>query len=173
MNTSITNDDKSNSSSLFRHPSLSKKVLSALLAFLLAFLCVTPLAGCTSKPDYGQYTAEPGSEYQAAQTDSDHSDSSSASSSSSGSTTNSSDSSSSESSSTTEGPVSVSAEQGEQPSLAEIPEFEGDPYIEVNYNEPSFTEVILSWTTKVVVVPHLPLLGKKLCPPKNAKASVK
>lgn len=132
--------DSSSLASLVRYPSLPNKLLSALLAFLLAFLCVTPLAGCTSKPDYGQYTAEPGSEYQAAQTDSDHSDSSSASSSSSGSTTNSSDSSSSESSSTTEGPVSVSAEQGEQPSLAEIPEFEGDPYIEVNYNEPSFTE---------------------------------
>ena len=132
--------DSSSLASLVRYPSLPNKLLSALLAILLAFLCVTPLAGCTSKTDYGQYTAEPGSEYQTAQNDSADSESSSASSSSSGSATNSSNSSASASSSTTEGAVSVSAEQGEQPSLAEIPEFEGEPYIEVNYNEPSFTE---------------------------------
>ena len=59
-----------------RYPSLPNKLLSALLAVLTClFLCVAPLAGCTSKTDYGQYTAEPGSEYQTAQNDSADSES--------------------------------------------------------------------------------------------------
>lgn len=94
-------------------PTTHSKALLALTVLLVGVLCLVPLWGCSEKVDYGQYTAEPSSEYQ--------------------NTKNTVDSS-------TEEIVSVSAPEGGQPSLADIPEYEGDPYIEVNNNEPSFTE---------------------------------
>lgn len=94
-------------------PTTHSKVFLALTALLVGVLCLVPLCGCSEKVDYGQYTAEPSSEYQ--------------------NTKNTVDSSTGEI-------VSVSAPEGGQPSLADIPEYEGDPYIEVNNNEPSFTE---------------------------------
>ena len=94
-------------------PATHSKALLALTVLLVSMLCLVPLCGCSEKVDYGQYTAEPSSEYQ--------------------NTKNTVDSSTGEI-------VSVSAPEGGQPSLADIPEYEGDPYIEVNNNEPSFTE---------------------------------
>jgi len=90
------------------------KFLRIFFALLLS-LCVLPFSGCTEHRDYGQYDSS--TTQTSSQTPSD---------------------SNPETSDASDETISVDAD-GEV-KLSEIPDYSGEPYIEVNDNEPTFTE---------------------------------
>ena len=58
----------------------------------------------------------------------------------------------------------------EYESVADVPEYSGEPYVEINENQPEFTEEEI---TTEDAGRRKPVSGRKLCPRKSAGVSVR